>query len=157
MKTLEERFWPKVDQGGTDACWLWKGYVSTKGYGYFHMPQRPMLAHRVAWTLLVGSIPTGMQLDHRCHVRHCVNPSHLRVVTNKQNNENRCGPNAGKAASAARGVSLHKPTGRWRANVVQNGKMVSGGTFATEEEAAKAAADLRRQLFTHNDADRVAP
>lgn len=39
----------------------------------------------VAYEMYVGPIPEGMQLDHLCRVRHCVNPAHLEVVTQQEN------------------------------------------------------------------------
>jgi hypothetical protein len=42
-------------------------------------------AHRFVYQQLVGPIPAGMQLDHLCRVRTCVNPDHLRIVTPRQN------------------------------------------------------------------------
>lgn len=65
-----------------NGCWLWWGRRTEDGYGIFGIPKR---AHRVAYELFIGPIPDGMQLDHLCRVRHCVNPAHLEVVTGKEN------------------------------------------------------------------------
>lgn len=43
------------------------------------------MAHRVAYELWVGPIPEGMELDHRCKVRACINPAHLEPVTHAEN------------------------------------------------------------------------
>lgn len=82
--TPEERFWKYVDASG--PCWLWQGYRTHDGYGRFNI-RRGLArgAHRFSWTTLVGEIPDGMQIDHLCRVRHCVNPDHLEVVTSWQN------------------------------------------------------------------------
>lgn len=61
-------------------CWEWQG-CTTGGYGSLTIRNRTATAHRWAWTLLVGPIPDGIQLDHLCRVRHCVNPDHLELVT----------------------------------------------------------------------------
>ncbi len=146
--SLEDRFWAKVDKGGPDECWLWTGALS-RGYGNLvigHSGNR--YAHRVAWELMVGPIPERMHLDHRCREKRCVNPDHLRVVTNKQNMEHR--GNSDRGVSFVR-PGLQKP---WRATVMHNYKQHTAGYFATREEAAQAAAALRRKLFTHNDEDR---
>jgi hypothetical protein len=75
------RFWSKVDQsGGRLACWLWLG-STCHGYGQVHLAGRSQRAHRVAWELLRGSIPTGLVLDHLCETKRCVNPLHLEPVT----------------------------------------------------------------------------
>lgn len=70
-----------ISEGG---CWLWRG-VTTGGYGYMDIRGQRFLAHRVAYTLFVGAIPKGKQLDHLCRVRHCINPAHLEVVTSREN------------------------------------------------------------------------
>lgn len=77
-----ELFWAKVQK--TDTCWLWTAR-SCNGYGSFGIGRVPRLAHRVAYTELVGPIPKGMTLDHLCRVRACVNPAHLEVVTAEEN------------------------------------------------------------------------
>lgn len=80
----EERFWDKVTK--TETCWLWTGYTSSDNYGRFNVGNhRPVLAHRFAYALSGGLIPDGLQLDHLCRVRNCVNPDHLEVVTNREN------------------------------------------------------------------------
>lgn|SRR3990167_3137602 len=64
------------------GCWLWEGVVTDKGYGRIG----PIRAHRVAYTLFTGEIPDGMTVDHLCHVRCCVNPDHLRLMTHQEAN-----------------------------------------------------------------------
>ncbi|KKN74894.1 hypothetical protein LCGC14_0386430 [marine sediment metagenome] len=81
-----DNFWSRVLK--TDTCWLWRG-VTSQGYG--RSPIRCdgkyiyALAHRVAYEELVGPIPEGLQLDHLCRVRNCVNPAHLEAVTSGEN------------------------------------------------------------------------
>ena len=85
--TWLERFWSKVDKNGPNGCWLWT--ASTLGGGYGQFRQRAVqvspYAHRVAYELLIGPIPEGLELDHLCRVRHCVNPTHLEAVTHQEN------------------------------------------------------------------------
>lgn len=73
----------RIDASGD--CWEWTGYLNTNGYGTVNIGNAPRLAHRVVWTVLVGPIPEGLELDHLCRVRHCVNPDHLEPVTNAEN------------------------------------------------------------------------
>jgi hypothetical protein len=80
-----ERFWSKVARGGTGGCWLWTAGKFSEGYGQFWRDGRNLHAHRVAYELLVGPIPEGLNLDHLCRVRHCVNPAHLEPVTARTN------------------------------------------------------------------------
>lgn len=97
--SFEERFWANVDYNGplSDAapdlgpCWLWTGYIKDTGYGGVNGRRGDggktvYLAHRVAFHLLVGSIPDGYELDHLCRVRVCCRPSHLEAVTPRVNN-----------------------------------------------------------------------
>lgn len=78
-----DRFWAKVDK--TDDCWLWTASTNN-GYGSISLGARKRVqAHRFAYELLVGPIPDGLELDHLCRVRHCVNPAHLEPVTAREN------------------------------------------------------------------------
>ena len=82
----ETRFWSKVTIAGPDDCWPWTGAsLNEAGYGQFALNGRPHRAHRIAWALTNGPIPSGMVLDHLCRRRDCVNPVHLEVVTNEEN------------------------------------------------------------------------
>lgn len=67
------------------GCWLWVGGRTAQGYGETFVNGRVRYAHRVAYELHVGPIPAGLQLDHRCRVRSCINPRHLEPVTNREN------------------------------------------------------------------------
>jgi hypothetical protein len=80
------RFWTKAMPEPNSGCWLWTGAVMRNGYGAFHVPAMGTgLAHRVAYILFNGEIPSDLQIDHRCRVRHCVNPDHLEPVTAAEN------------------------------------------------------------------------
>jgi hypothetical protein len=93
-----ERFWPKVDKRGEHECWLWKASGNALGYGQFNIGGKMRRAHRVAYELTVGPIAQGMVIDHLCGVRGCVNPGHLRLVTQRENMLGSAMPNAGLAA-----------------------------------------------------------
>lgn len=84
----EALFWSHVTK--THHCWLWTGARSGEGnYGYFGFRGRIWRAHRVAWTLSCGPIPSGLFLLHSCDVPECVNPAHLRLGTHKENMRDR--------------------------------------------------------------------
>lgn len=68
-----------------DGCWLWRGCKTPGGYGHSSLNGKATVAHRVAYQLIVGPIPEGMDLDHLCRNRACVNPAHLDPVTRRQN------------------------------------------------------------------------
>ena len=76
-------FWTKVNK--TKTCWLWKGTIMLNGYGQFKTRNQRHLAHRFAYNAVRGAIPDGLQLDHLCRVRACVNPDHLEPVTGTVN------------------------------------------------------------------------
>lgn len=80
-----DRFMAKVMPEPNSGCWLWMGWVNTEGYGQFGASGRSMGAHRWGYIALAGAIPAGLQLDHKCRVRCCVNPAHLEPVTNQEN------------------------------------------------------------------------
>lgn len=91
--SVEQRFWSKVDKDGPvpidrpdlGPCWLWTAATNGHGYGIFHLDGRLVKPHRFAYELLAGPIPAGLQLDHLCRVRLCLNTAHLEPVTNQEN------------------------------------------------------------------------
>lgn len=88
MSTLSQRFHAKFTVNPSSGCWEWTASRTLKGYGMIGAgsPQRGLLAaHRVAFEIYVGPIPAGLQLDHLCRVRHCVNPDHLEPVSAREN------------------------------------------------------------------------
>lgn len=82
-KGIEDRFWGKVEK--TATCWLWQGHLSRGGYGHFAVGSRPIKAHRFAYSLINGEIPDGLVVLHSCDTPACVNPDHLSVGTDSDN------------------------------------------------------------------------
>lgn len=77
----------------SDSCWYWRTPSTDLYYGQFKSKGKRYLAHRVAYELFNGvEIPTGLEIDHLCHNRPCVNPSHLEAVTHKVNQQRSWSP-----------------------------------------------------------------
>ena len=68
------------------GCWMWTGYVMKGGYGRMGFNGNIMLAQRFSWELHYGPIPEGMDVCHHCDTPPCVNPDHLFLGTQKDNN-----------------------------------------------------------------------
>lgn len=81
------------------TCWTWQNCINSKGYGCVQHDGKRQLVHRVAYTLLVGPIPDGLQIDHLCLNRRCCNPHHLEPVTGAVN--------VGRAAAATKSRCKH--------------------------------------------------
>lgn len=134
------RFWDKVEK--CDGCWNWTAFIGPDGYGRFMINQVPHLAHRVSFQRSFGEIPAGMEIDHICHNRICVNPTHLRIATHAQNNQNPQGARR-DSRSGIRGVR-QTPSGRWAAQVQLLGEKYHLGTFNSAEEAHLTVVQWRR-------------
>ncbi len=82
---LPRRFWSKVSANDLTGCWEWVGGKQGDGYGTYWDGSRVSSAHRVAYRFFVGEVAKGLELDHTCRVRACVNPAHLEAVTHQEN------------------------------------------------------------------------
>ena len=99
---LPERFWAKTRRDPS-GCLIWTGAHNSKGYGLFSLGGKLFLAHRLSHLAELGPIEDGLQVDHLCRVRDCVEPLHLEAVTAAENNRRRM------AAMAERPPKERKP------------------------------------------------
>lgn len=68
-----------------DGCWMWTGATCSLGYGRFSVHGISNPAHRYSYQLLIGDVPPGLEMDHLCRMRECVNPFHVEPVTHAEN------------------------------------------------------------------------
>lgn len=87
LRPLAGRLWSRVEK--TDSCWLWHGSCGLNGYGMITQTRdgvtKRWMVHRLAYELVRGVIPEGLELDHLCRTVNCVNPAHLEPVTHQEN------------------------------------------------------------------------
>jgi hypothetical protein len=95
------RVFAKIDKQDGDGCWMWTGGMCANGYGGAYYKGRQTCAHRIVYEILVGPIPKGLQLDHLCKVRRCVNPLHLEPVTPQENTLRSSAPDAQRRRHSA--------------------------------------------------------
>lgn len=76
--------WSSKIEIDSKGCWLWQGELR-KGYGRFKIGRRKVSAHIYGFQSIIGPIPPGLKLDHKCRVPACVNPDHSEPVTQREN------------------------------------------------------------------------
>jgi len=92
-QTIIEKFNARISPEPMSGCWLWTGLINSSGYGWIKINDIKKygkhgtykLAHRISYELFKGVIPEGLEIDHLCRVRSCVNPDHLEAVTHVEN------------------------------------------------------------------------
>lgn len=138
-----------------NGCIQWTARTNpVSGYGQFWDGATTVYAHRWSYANEYGPIPAGMDIDHTCWNRACVNVAHLRITTRKQNLEN-VGTLRTDNTSGYRGVSWSKQANKWWASINHHGKRIHVGLFNDIEEANDAVIEARNKFFTHNDMDKI--
>lgn len=79
----------------TDYCWYWSGDTHPNGRGRITIDQTKRYVYRVLYELMMGPIPSGWHLHHRCHNPPCINPLHLLLVTHLEHRTLHGGTNGG--------------------------------------------------------------
>lgn len=88
MKTALERFEDSYIVEPNSGCWIWLKQETTGGYAGFSFswnPRKQGYGHIFSYELVFGLVPSGLELDHLCRIRLCVNPYHLEAVTHLEN------------------------------------------------------------------------
>lgn len=137
-----------IREGG---CLVWQGAKSS-GYARLTIENEAQHVHRLVWEQTHGPVAEGMVIDHKCGNRACVEPTHLHVVTYRENAENLRGAHE-DSATGVRGVYLHG--GRYRGEVHADGVRVFAASFDTLEDAAEAVRAARLAHHTNNLRDRA--
>lgn len=68
-----------------NGCLVWMGQLNGDGYGVLSVGNKYVRAHRQSWENANGPVPDGLELDHLCRNRACVEPNHLEPVTTGEN------------------------------------------------------------------------
>lgn len=141
--TWQEALDKRVRHDG--ECLIWTGHTNQWGYGRVNVGgNRLRVVHHLAWERAHGPVPDGMELDHICFSRACVNVEHLRPVTKSDNARHRRGaqPNS---KSGVRNV--HAYGDRWYVRLKVKGKHLKFGTYDTIDEASEVAERARKEVF----------
>lgn len=77
-------FWSKASQPSLYACWEWQGSKHNKEHGRIKIDGHEHAAHRLAYELMIGAIPSGTHIHHECRNPGCVNPMHLKAMTHAE-------------------------------------------------------------------------
>lgn len=139
----EDRFWPQVNViPEPGPCWEWTGARNKGGYGIF----TPMTAHRFAWFLVHGPIPTGLKVRHFvCDNPPCVRNdgpnSHLRLGTHEQNMDDM--RSKGREAKGASHGSQTHPESRPHGSNASWSKLVEAQVIEMRDRYAVGGVTLK--------------
>nr|DAX35480.1 MAG TPA: endonuclease [Caudoviricetes sp.] len=121
------------------------GHPNTDGYLVGNIGSKSYLVHRLIWLYVYGYLPN--QIDHIDHNKANNRITNLRDVSNTENQKN-CSVSK-NSSTGVNGVSLHKPTGKYRAYVMVNKKQIHLGLFETLDEAKQARKNADLQYNFH--------
>jgi hypothetical protein len=89
-ESLQRRIIMSKHQHNGTPCWDWIGHRTKSGYGHLKITdaagqRHSKSAHTAVYVALYGEIQDGLELDHLCKRRCCVNPEHMEPVTHREN------------------------------------------------------------------------
>lgn len=120
------------------------GWKDAQGYIQVTVNGNRHKAHRLAWLYVYGHWPTG-QIDHINGNRSDNRLLNLRDASHGENVQNRRRANS-NSKTGILGVSLHRPTGRWKAQIRIDQKSIHLGLFDTKEAARDAYLTAKRRI-----------
>lgn len=123
------------------GCWLWAGSLNGGGYAQVMVNKRRPVAHRVAYELKHGPVPEGLQLDHLCRVRCCVNPDHVEPVTTSINQLRGIGPAL---------LAKHNQTQKMREVTAARNRTPEMRAVVSRPKAPEHAANIKAMLTKRN-------
>ncbi|MFA7253987.1 MAG: HNH endonuclease signature motif containing protein [Patescibacteria group bacterium] len=82
---LSDLFFDNIDEHRPDKCWEWLGSKTPSGYGILGRFGKTILAHRLSYMIFKDEIQEGLEIDHLCCNKSCVNPWHLEAVSHSEN------------------------------------------------------------------------
>lgn len=120
--------------------------TNTRRYRASNFEYQKFMVHRMAWSMVHGEIPEGMQVDHINGNRHDNRICNLRLVTHTENCENKRGALSNNKSSGLLGVSWSKVMNGWQAYIKVNRKKIPLGYFQDKYEAHQAYLEAKRRL-----------
>jgi hypothetical protein len=124
------------------------GTTNSNGYRVISLDGKTYRAHRLAYLWMLGSFPC-MDIDHIDGIRYNNSWTNLREVSHLDNTQNRRSPNK-NSKSGYIGVSPYARSGKWRAQIMIDGKSKALGHFSTPELAHSAYLAAKRELHPFN-------
>lgn len=125
-------------------CLAWTGTKNQDGYGRIRINDRLESVHRVAFEMTGTPIPEGMEVDHTCFNRACIEPRHLRLANRAQNTQYR----RGAQPNSKTGIrNVHESNGKWFVRLKVQQKNRTWGPFGTVDEAKAEASRRRKEFF----------
>jgi hypothetical protein len=129
-----------------NGCWEWVGYL-TNGYGSFRIDGKNVRMPRAAWLIQRGQIPEGLEPDHLCRYRPCVNTDHMELVTHAENVRRGI---SGMVNGARERAKTHCPRGH--EYTPENTRILGGGRKCLEcrpiLEARRTRKKIKGVLYT---------
>lgn len=131
LEELEKRLkCQALDVDEETGCWLWTGSISNGGYGVTKWKGRTKSVHRIVHRIWNGDIPEGYVIKHSCDVRHCINPAHLSMGTQRENLEEMWARGRANPATGERNGRHTKPECTARGERKGNNKLVEADVLA---------------------------